>query len=246
MWRKFFGVLYILSYVIPVPTWREWFRREKLFDYHAKLCALRNAFPNQDWRHFRLAKGGGSLAFITPNGNVYKVRKFHLKDDSMCKFTHEKRVTDAIAPLLNVGVPKIKIYQIGIYTVYETEFIPGKILIDMPLKKIRAHREQIGQELGGIIYTLFNADIPELADIRPNATNDIGMVHGDMCSNILVNPKTMEITGIIDWEYAGFGSLKREFLGLFRVRRKMRLADIAPEAIWEYYRLRDLKLDKTK
>ncbi len=248
MWRIFFNTLYILSYFIPIGAWRAWFRREKLFDYKAKLNALRGAFPRRDWRHFRLAKGGGSLAFITPDGYVYKIRKFHLRDNSVDKFTREKRITDAIAPLLSVRVPRIKIHKIGIYTVYETKFIPGTILVNLPLNKIRAHREQIGKELGGIIYSLFNAKLPELDDMRPNRgdTDDTGMVHGDMCSNILVNPKSMKITGIIDWEYAGFGSLKREFFGLFRVRRKMRLTDIAPEAIWEYYRLRDSCIDKTK
>lgn len=248
MWRIFFDTLYILSCLIPIRGWREWFRREKLFDYHAKLNALRRAFPRQDWRHFRLAKGGGSLAFITPNGHVYKIRKFHLKDDSDTKFTREKRITDAIAPILDIRVPQIKIHHIGIYTVYETKFIPGRILLDLPLKQIKQHRESVGKQLGGIIYRLFNAELPELNDMRPKGkkTKDVGMVHGDMCSNILIDPQTMKITGIIDWEYAGFGSLKREFFGLFRVRRKMRMTDIAPEAIWEYYRLRDSALDKTK
>lgn len=241
MWKIFFGTLYFISYTIPYRRWRDWFRREKLFDYYAKLNALRGAFPNENWHHFRLAKGGGSLAFITGD-TVYKIRKFHMVDDSVTKFSREKRVTDAIAPLLPVQIPHIKIHQIGIYTVYETKFIPGKILLDLPLKKIRAHRMQIGTDLGKIIYQLFNAKLPDLNDMRPKTTEngDIGMIHGDMCSNILVDPKTMKITGIIDWEYADFGSLKREFFGLFWVRRKMRLTDIAPEAIWEYYRLRDV------
>lgn len=246
MWRTFFNTLYILSCFIPVRMWREWFRRERLFDYPAKLNALRHAFPHRDWRHFRLAKGGGSLAFITPDGYVYKIRKFHLRDNSVDKFTREKRITDAIASVLNIRIPRIKIHQVGIYTVYETKFIPGEILVNLPLKRIRNHREQIGRELGCIIFTLFNARLPELNDMRPKQTTGIGMVHGDMCSNILVNPKTMKIIGIIDWEYAGFGDLKREFLGLFRVRRKMRLTDIAPEAMWEYYRLKDSILDKLK
>jgi hypothetical protein len=247
MWRTLFNILYFLSCFIPYRPWREWFRREKLFDYHAKLVALRNAFPRQDWRHFRLAKGGGSLVFMTPNGTIYKIRKFHLKDDSVTKFTREKRITDAIRSLLPVRVPNIKIHQIGIFTVYETKFISGKILLTMPLNQIREHRAQIGAELGNIIYILFNSKLPELNDLRPKGAdkNDIGLTHGDMCSNILVDPKTMKITGIIDWEYANFSSLKREFFGLFRVRRKMRLTDIAPEAIWEYYRLRDSTKGKT-
>ena len=111
----------------------------------------------------------------------------------------------------------------------------------MPFKKVYEYRRQIGAELGQIIYTMFNSKFPELDDLRPKTSDshDIGLTHGDMCSNILVNPKTMKITGIIDWEYARFGSLKREFFGIFRVRRKMRLTDIGPEAMWEYYRLRN-------
>ena len=241
MWRTVFNVLYFISCFIPYRPWRDWFRREKLFDYRAKLRALRHAFPRQDWRHFHLAKGGGSLVFVTPSGTVYKIRKFHLRDDSVTKFTREKRITDAVRSLLPVRVPNIKIHQIGVYTVYETKFIPGKILLSLPLKKIREYREQIGAELGNIIYIMFNAKLPELADLRKNAvaSGDIGLTHGDMCSNILVDPKTMKITGIIDWEYANFSPLWREFLGLFRVRRKMRLTDIAPVAMWTYYQLRD-------
>ena len=241
MWRTFFDILYVLSCFIPVRAWREWFRREKLFDYHAKLVALRHAFPRQNWRHFRLAKGGGSLVFITPNGTIYKIRKFHLTDDSVTKFTNEKRITDAVRSVLPVRVPNIKIHQIGIFTVYETKFIPGKVLLTLPFKKVYEYRRQIGAELGQIIYTMFNSKFPELDDLRPKTSDshDIGLTHGDMCSNILVNPKTMKITGIIDWEYARFGSLKREFFGIFRVRRKMRLTDIGPEAMWEYYRLRN-------
>lgn len=248
MWRTFFNTLYILAYFIPTRRARQWFRREKLFDYHAKLTALRNAFPNEDWRHFRLAKGGGCLAFITTSGRVYKIRKFHMRDDSNIRFAREKRITDAVAPILPIRVPKIKIHTVSAYTVYESDFITGKILMDLPLRKIRAHRAEIGQELGQIIYTLFHAELPELNDMRPTGrgARNIGMVHGDMCSNILVDPKQMKITGIIDWEYAGFGPLKREFFGIFRVRRKMRMTDIAPEAICEYYRLRDSRLDKTK
>ena len=43
-----------------------------------------------------------------------------------------------------------------------------------------------------------------------------------MCSNILVNPKTMVITGIIDWEWAGYGPISNEIKGLVWVRKKMR------------------------
>ena len=116
-------------------------------------------------------------------------------------------------------------------------------MVDLPLKQIRKHREKLGHQLAEIINSLFHFDAPELADLKPkNADkNDCGLVHGDMCSNIIVNPDTMDISGIIDWEYSGYGSLKREFFGIFWVRRKMRQTDIAPIAMWDYYQMQRKK-----
>ena len=225
-----------MTRLVPVPRVRRWIRHEKLFDYPAKRDALRAAYPDLDWRHMRLAKGGGSLAFILNNRYVFKVRKHYERDNSAEKFAREKRITDAIAGVIPVRVPQIELVHAGKYLFYKTEFIPGRVLVDLPLERIREHREKIGAQLGDIIYTLFNTDFPQLADMRKKTTDaDIGLVHGDMCSNIIVNPETMDVVGIIDWEYATFGSLKREFIGLFRVRRKMRQTDIAPEVMWRYY-----------
>ena len=92
-WKQFFGTLWGLSYCIPVRKWRNWIRSEKLFGYGDKLNALRRTFPDLDWKHFRLAKGGGSLAFIV-GGRVFKIRKFHQRDDSVQRFNREKRITD--------------------------------------------------------------------------------------------------------------------------------------------------------
>ena len=88
MWRAFFDFLYMISFLIPGRKNREWFRRDKCFDYHNKLQAIKHACPDMDWKHMRMAKGGGSLAFIV-NNTVFKVRKFHLHDNSEQKFTYE-------------------------------------------------------------------------------------------------------------------------------------------------------------
>ena len=71
-----------------------------------------------DWKHMRMAKGGGSLAFIVDN-TVFKVRKFHKHDNSEKKFTYEKMITDAVAPVLSVQVPHIELIQAGEYLFYK-------------------------------------------------------------------------------------------------------------------------------
>lgn len=242
MWRSFFEFLYIISFLIPGRKNREWFRREKCFDYKKKLNAIKSAFPELNWKKMHLAKGGGSLAFIV-NNTVFKVRKFYENDNSEEKFTREKMITDAIAPVLPVAVPKIELIQAGEYLFYKTHFIPGRVLMDLPLKKIIKHNKKIGAQIGEIIFALHNTKFPQLNKIKPRGktTADFGMVHGDMCSNIIVNPKTMDVVGIIDWEYAGYDSVWREFFGIFRVRRKMRLTDIAPYAMREYWKIKDKK-----
>ena len=242
MWKPFFDFLWFISYFIPFRGARTWFRLNKCFDYKNKLRAIRAAMPELNWGKVRLAKGGGSLAFIVGD-TVLKVRKFHEKDNSAEKFEREKKITDAIAPILPVAVPKIELVKAGGYLFYKTNFIPGRILMDLPLKRIIENREKIGTQIGQIIYTLFNTDFKQLKDMKPkNAKKrNLGLVHGDMCSNIIVNPETMDVVGIIDWEYANYNCLRYEFFGIFRVRRKMRLTDIAPYAMREYWEIKDKK-----
>ena len=121
-----------------------------------------------NWKNFRLAKGGGSLAFIVDNKYVFKVRKFQNDAGAATKkFMYEKRITDAIAPIVPVAVPRIDVCNVGGYVVYATEFIPGRIMLDLPMEKIMPHRQEIGETLGRVIYALFNAELPELSDLRP-------------------------------------------------------------------------------
>ena len=238
MWRTFFNFLHIISYLIPGKKNREWFRQEKCFGYYDKLQAIKHACPDMDWKHMRMAKGGGSLAFIV-NNTVFKVRKFHKHDNSEQKFTYEKMITDAIAPVLPVQVPHIELINAGEYLFYKTKFIPGRILLDLPFKKIMQHNQKIGEQIGNVMYILFNTEFKQLKSLKPKDANknDCGLTHGDMCSNIIVDPKTMDVVGIIDWEYAGYTTFMHEFFGLFRVRRKMRLTDIAPIAMKTYWHL---------
>ncbi len=239
MWKYFFETLNAMSYLIVFPRLRRWFQVEKLFDYKNKLNALYAKYPSLRHAHMKMAKGGGSLAFIFDNKTVFKVRKKHLNDDSATRFEYEKRITDAIAPVSPVSVPHIDIVSSGGYLFYKTKFIPGVNLMSVPLKKIRANREKLATQLADVIYAIHNAKYPELSDLHDAAAKqrgtNVGLVHGDMCSNIIVNPNTMDIAGIIDWEWSGFDTLKREFNGIYHVRKKMRLTDIGPLVIWNYY-----------
>ena len=73
------------------------------------------------------------------------------------------------------------------------------------------------------IYKKSFADPESISDLRSGkARKGFCWNHGDMCSNILINPKNMVITGIIDWEWANYAKIENEFTGLVWVRKKMR------------------------
>ncbi|KAI0057085.1 kinase-like protein [Artomyces pyxidatus] len=54
-------------------------------------------------------------------------------------------------------------------------------------------------------------------EFRDTVPHELVLCHGDLSqSNVFVDPDTLEVTGIIDWEYAGF--YPREFEGMFYKR----------------------------
>lgn len=221
MWKLLFEFSDRLFAVVPIKKWRVFLRKKVLFDYRRKLNALRKARPELNFRKMKLAKGGGSLVFIIEN-DTFKVRKHVHESKEFARFTYEKRITDAIRPFCTVAIPNINFFNADGFTFYETARIPGKMLVDMPTWKIKKHQTQISNQLAEFIYEKSFADPKEIEDLKKNPTApNYSWVHGDMCSNIMVNPKNMVITGIIDWEWAGYKETDKEFIGLVRVRKKM-------------------------
>ena len=222
MWKLLFEFLDRFFAIIPIKKWRNYLRIETLFDYRRKLNALKSAYPTLNFRKMRLGKGGGSLVFIIDNKYTFKVRKHNHETKNFDRFYREKRITDALRAFCTIQIPNIEFVDIGDYTFYKSDFIPGKLLISIPTHRIKKYQRQISQQLAEFIYKKSFANPPEIADLRGQTKKGFCWNHGDMCSNILINPKTMVITGIIDWEWAGYSDIANEFRGLVWVRKKMR------------------------
>lgn len=221
MWKLLFEFSDRLFAIVPIKKWRVFLRKNVLFDYRNKLNALRKARPDLNFGKMRLAKGGGSIVFIIGN-DTFKVRKHSHEDTKFARFDYEKRITDAIRPFCTIEIPNIKFFDAGGFTFYETPKISGKMLVDIPTHKIKKHQKQISKQLAEFIYKKSFADPKEIKDLQGGQTKPgFSWNHGDMCSNIMVNPKNMKITGIIDWEWASYNDTEKEFEGLVRVRKKM-------------------------
>ncbi len=77
-----------------------------------------------------------------------------------------------------------------------------------------------------------SAQTPEKYDLSGS-----GSKISDFCSNVIVNPDTMDVVGIIDWEFAEYGNLSREFRGVNMFRNKMRRSNLLLPIVIEYYKL---------
>jgi len=237
MWKILFEFADRLFAIVPIKKWRVFLRKKVLFDYRDKLNALRHARPELNFRKMELAKGGGSIVFIIEN-DTFKVRKHVYETHEFTRFNREKRITDAIRPFCTIEIPNINFFESDGFTFYETALIPGKMLIDIPTSKIKKYQKQISKQLAEFIYQKSLADPKEIADLKTEPISDgFSWVHGDMCSNILVDPKTMKITGVIDWEWARYMDTDREFKGLVYVRKKMRKIGLDKTTRAEYQKM---------
>ncbi|MBQ0013457.1 MAG: hypothetical protein KBS86_02735 [Proteobacteria bacterium] len=235
MWKLLFDTGYIFSCLIPCKTWRQHFRDVTLFGYGDKLMTLYAKFPELKKQHMQLCKGGGSLAFIFDNKIVYKIRK-HNANTIHPRISAEKKITDALRPFCKVKIPQIEILTIGKYVFYKQIFIPGKLLVKMPLRRITKYMDDLTTQLANIIHSVYIADPQELLEFKSTKKNG-GWVNTDMCSNILINPKTMQITGIIDWEWVSWTDITVAFYGLYKVSHKMTKSGIGPATQKKYIQM---------
>lgn len=235
MWKLFFEIADSLSFLIIVPKWRRHFRSWTLFGYREKLDDLLKTCPKLRGKSMRVAKGGGCLAFIFDNKQVYRVRKRLAEATTVFpRLEREKRITQALAKYINVAIPNIEIIHGKKFVFYKTNFIPGVILANLPEKVLNEHSDQIADQLAKILKQLHSADPASLNDLKQDQ-GDCHWVHSDLCSNVLINPKTFKITGIIDWEWAYWANISLDFHSLYNRRRKMRRTEIPIKTVIKYY-----------
>ena len=234
MWKLFFDFCYFGSFFIPNRKWRENYRVNTLFDYRHKLNILRTIYPNIKFRRIKMIKGGWNIGFIINNKYVFKIKK-RLKDCDVSKIIKEQRMTDAFRDVVHLQIPKIDIITHGDYTFYRYNFIPGRNLTTFSAHTIAKHNKYLAKQLAAFIFAMHNAHPTGLDDFITPDGDSWG--HNDICNNILVNPKTMDIIGIIDWEYSGWNYLETEFKNCTRYSSKMRKANMNELIRAEYKKL---------
>lgn len=239
LWRLFFEVCDFMVGFLPNREQREKIRREKLYDYRKKYNALRKAFTPSEFKHVRVIKGGWNIGFIVNRQYVCKIRKFYDKSVPVDKIVREKRITDAFQDIVPLKIPKIDIVKSDGFTFYKYNFIRGKNLNRMPLRTIIKNGWRWGQQLAQFIDAMHNANPAEIEDLKTGDGD--GWNHNDICNNIIVDTKTMQIVGLIDWEYSGWGMLETEFENCIHFSKKMRESGIGTAIQIEYHAIQQAK-----
>ena len=210
-------------------------RRVKLFDWYRKYHALKQAFPGLDFYEVKMIKGGWNIGFIVENRMVFKVRKHNNTKIPQDEIIRQKRLTDALAPFSPFRITCIRVIQAGEYIFYKYPYIPGKNLNSLGVKRIMASRMKIGRQIANFIYKVHNSKPVGINDLK--CGDGDGWNHNDLCNNIIVNPNSMDIVGIIDWEYAGWGKLETEFANATAFSSAMRESGLDEAIRSEYNRI---------
>ncbi|MBE6461606.1 MAG: hypothetical protein E7006_02050 [Alphaproteobacteria bacterium] len=239
MWRLYFEFMDFIVGFVPNRRLREKIRKQDLYDYRKKFNALRCALPQAEFKHIRVIKGGWNIGFIIDNKYVCKIRKQYDKEITNEKIMREKRITDAFAKIVSLKIPKIELIQSKGFTFYKYNFIPGKNLNRLSRKKISENGWLLSQKIAEFIDAMHNNDPVELADLKTGHGD--GWNHNDICNNIIINPKTMQVVGLIDWEYSGWGTLETEFENCDRFSKKMEKAGFGTAVQIHYHLIQKQK-----
>ncbi len=242
LWRLFFEICDFFVGFIPNHAKREKIRREGLHDYRRKINALRNALGRKEFKNVRVIKGGWNIGFIVNNKYVCKIRKKFDADVSMDKILREKRITDAFRNIVPLKIPKIEIIESDGFKFVKYDYISGKNLNRFKLSTIVKYGWPWARQLAEFINAMHNADPVEIADLK-NCDGD-GWNHNDICNNIIVDKKTMQIVGLIDWEYSGWGKLETEFRNCVHFSKKIRESGIGTAVQIEYHVMQKRKIKK--
>ena len=230
----FFNILWGLSNIIPGDARRARWRAKYLHDFRKKYNALRNAVGRDlKFRHVKMIKGGWNIGFIVDNKYVFKIRKKTDAIQNTDRIMREKRITDAFADIVSLAIPNIEIVNADDYTFYRYNFMPGRNMNTFSPHQIRKNAAIWGAQIGEFIYQMHNTRPAAIDDLRATDDGD-GWNHNDICNNVIINPKTMRVVGIIDWEYAGWGKLDTEFENTVRFSKKIRNSGILNHITGKY------------
>lgn len=180
-----------------------------------KWTAFAKSFSNKKHPIVKYTYGYRCINFVVNIDDKY-VFKFPLNNkDGWENATREKRITDALRPISPIKIPNMEILDFNGLAVRKYEYIKGTSFNSLDRDTQNKGVEKIAKQLAKFLYVIGKSDPKEIADLKNKKTEKPSVMHGwnqnDLWDNFMVNTKTFDIVGIIDWEGAGFN----DFYGCF-------------------------------
>jgi hypothetical protein len=202
-----------LSCFIPVRKIRNRVRI-KLNNPIRKWTKFAMSFSNKKHPKVKYTYGFRCKNFVVNIDDKF-VFKFPLKNDGYEIAMREKRITDVFRPISSIKIPNMEIVDFNGLAVRKYECIKGVGFHSLDRKTQNLHADKMAKQLAQFLYIVGKADPKEIADLKINKNDRVAIMHGwtqnDLWDNFIINPKTFDIVGIIDWEEAGFN----DFHGCF-------------------------------
>lgn len=155
-----------------------------------------------------------NLVVILNNKYVFK---FPLKNDGKELAAREKRITDALRPISPIKIPKMEILDFNGMAVRKYECIKGIGFHSLSRTVQNQYADKIAKQLAKFLYVVGCADPKAIRHLKNKKSDSPSIMHGwnqnDLWDNFIMNPKTFDIVGIIDWEEAGFNDFYNCFVG---------------------------------
>ena len=165
-----------------------------------------------------------NLVVILDNKYVFK---FPIRDDGRAVSEREKRITDALRPISPIKIPKMDIFDCDGVAVRRYEYVAGIGYHALDKETQIQYADKIAKQIAKFLYVTAGADPVAIRNLKPMKNMRAQAMRGwhicDLWENFILDPKTMDVRAVIDWEGAQFG----DFYTLFTYGRRNTIGQTA-------------------
>ena len=204
----------ILCSFIPNKSKRKAIRMRLNNPITYKMANFAKSFSKSKHPKIKYTYGYRCANFVVTIDDKW-VFKFPLTNDGHDIAIREQRITDALRPLSPFKIPKMEIIDFNGITVRKYEFVHGIGFHALSRDLQNKHADKIAKQLAKFLYIIGTSDPDEIRDLKQKPKDKPNIMYGwnqnDLWDNFILNPKTFDIVGIIDWESACFNNFQNCF-----------------------------------
>jgi len=198
----------ILCAFIPMRQARKRIRVKLTNPIIKKMEAFAKTLSDKQHPKIKRTYGFRCANFVVTVDDTW-VLKFPLTGDGKDISVREQRITDALRNISPIKIPNMEVLNWNGVYVRKYEYIDGICFNKLPRDTQNKHVAKIAQQLANFMYVIGKSNPKEISDLKPKKSEKprpfFGWNQNDLWDNFILNPKTFDIVGIIDWEGAKFG-----------------------------------------